>query len=1475
MLQKLGTYLPEHLWSRLIDGPGAFAGNAFEFANNGSESATPAEVSVLWVSAIWGDLKCANPQGIPQAFNYSTRFFSHCILSLIGLVSILTLLAPILFRIHRLRSIPAEKPTFRGQLATISAFSATFLTLCEVRAPIDVGVVSFGMMSVFLHFYQDGRVVVCSPELLVYWLFIGPVYTGWALDRSLSGESSYILWGAAVASGLAFYLEMVNPERKPIYSFDDESILSRITSGFLYPVLTKSEWVHSQLPDPPKDIDTEQCYSDLQNALEKYPKTNANRLLLSMMQFLAADALYLVVYGLTNEVLQMLRPKLLDLMLSSMRDYNNSREPLFRCYYYAMLFACYPLLTYPFSQLSNIAETRGSLKSKLSLVSMIYRKGLVLAPSARKQYNSAKLMSMISADVGFLFWIVKLIPLILTAPVVLPVIFWQLWGYLRWSMFSAAIVYLLSVPITSLVHRKLITIYRGYRLVCDQRIQLTANLFRNIKSLKLYAWELPFFERITHVRYAELSFVRLYQALIAIMSEITNSMSMYAAVVVFAVFLYMRIGVLTPEVIFPSLILLERASNLFKIYPNMLPLLSRILTSQSRINDLLMQDEQDHANYSRSATRLNGPSVEVRDASVSWDGPDNVVLTKISFAAHAGDLICIIGRVGSGKTALLEALCGELSVLQGEIKIQGTVCYCSQEPWLQNISVKDNILFGQEFCEEWYAKVIEACELKADIDNMPDGDLTEIGERGISLSGGQKARVALARAIYSRADIVLLDDVLSAVDEHVGAALIRKVLSTDGLLANRTIILATNNVKVLSQSSLVIALSDQQIVERETFSDVIRKGHANSQTYQLIEGFGHASDLKVDPNQLVHRRELVNKTGIYLPTLEELPLRVKAQNFRSEQDNEEEEDFHKGNMAFMVFKRYYGYLPAYYIWILIGTIVIASLAVNLVTVFLGYMSNQSLTTLGTAKWYFIVFAGIVTTAGVMNTLTQFWGDIAIGLQLGKMIHDKMLWNLTRAPLQFFDVTPLGRLINRFSADTEVVDETVPGTARYIMQITLNLVITVSALIIGSPMIALFALPLLWYGNRVRILYTPNRRKASRMESAANSPVLAHIEDSFKGQTTLRAYDRMGIFIAISNIRSNYWAKAAFTSKSLSFWLGFHMMIIAVALTLVTALSLSFLTSLNLISVGYAAVMNNFATRATVAVTAMIDKLAESESVGVALERSLEYVDVETEAPSHIEATEPSAQWPEYGTVKINQYSTGYKFNSPDVLKNLALSVKSGEKIGVVGRTGSGKSTLTLSLFRILESRSGSIEIDSCDISLLGLYDLRSRLSIIPQDAQIFSGTIRINLDPLEQLDDARLWEVLDLCHLKARFEMQGKNLDTELEEEGTSLSRGESQLLCLGRALLRDSKILVLDEATASVDVETDQAIQETIRSQFSNRTIITIAHRLNTIMDSDRILVLDHGEAKEFDTPENLLKRQGLFYSLHNAEKKEEESLI
>jgi len=1457
---EFGRFLPEHLWSRLLDGPKSPRADMFVLTNHNTTVAT---------SALWGDLRCVQPDGLPQLFNYSTKYFSHCALSLVGLVASVTLLGPMVYRICEMRAVSASRPTFRAQLATIAAIAASLFALSEVRAPIDVAVAFLGLLPAFLHHYQDGRVVVCCPELLIYWVFAAPVYASWALDQYLRGETSYLLLGSAVASFAALYLEMVNPERKPAYAFDDTTIFSKLSCWFLSPVLTKVKLEHDQLPAQPGDLDSEKCYLGLKKILARYPNTSKYRVILSMLRFLASDILSLVVFDILEGVLQMVRPKLLELMLSSMRDFHDGKEPLFRCYYYAMLFACYPLLTFPFTRLSSIAFARGMLKSRISLMSTIYRKGLSLAPSSRKEYDSAKLMSLLSVDTGQMFQLAIFIPRFLTAPIVLPIALWQLWDYLGLSMVSAAIVYALSVPLTSMMTRKISNIIPTLRQVYDRRIKTTSNVFRNIKSLKLYAWELPFFERVSSVRGEEISLGKYIGIIFTILAELSNAISNYVAVVVFAVFLYFRIGVLTPEVVFPALVLMDRASDLIRAYPNTIPMFYKTLNAQSRINDLLIQDEQDHANYLRSATDLDGPSVEVKDAIVSWDGPDNIVLKNISFAAHAGDLICIIGRVGSGKTALLEALGGELSVLRGEIKIQGTVCYCSQEPWLQNLSVRDNILFGQEFCDEWYAKVIEACDLKADIDNMPDGDSTEIGERGISLSGGQKARVALARAIYSRADIVLLDDVLSAVDEHVGAALIRKVLSTDGLLANRTIILATNNVKVLSQSSLVIALSDQQIVERETFSDVIRKGHANSQTYQLIEGFGHASDLKVDPNQLVHRRDLVSRTGNYLPRLSEVPLRVKAVNFRSKQDDEEEEDVRNKSSALLVFKRYFNYLPAYYMWILIGAIILSSVSNNFTTMFLGYMTNQSLSSLSMAKWYFIVFTGVVTMAAAMNALARYWCDVTIGLKLGKMIHDNMLWNVIRAPMQFFDITPLGRLINRFSGDLDKVDSQVPAASRYILQITLSLAITVSTIIIGSPMIAVFALPLLWYGNNVRLLYIPNRRKSSRMTSAAYSPILAHIEDSIKGQSLLRTYDRTQYFIDMNDLRSNYWIRVSFFNRTLGLWLGFHMLVMAVLLTLVTALSLSFLTGLSLISVGYAAVMNNFALRATRLVTRIINFIAQAETIGVALERALEYVDATTEAPSHIEATEPPAQWPETGSVRFDHYVTGYKPDSPDVLKDLLVSVQGSEKIGVVGRTGSGKSTLTLSLFRILEARSGRIEIDNRDISLLGLYDLRSRLSIIPQDAQVFNGTIRANLDPLEQLDDARLWEVLDLCHLKPRFEQQRKDLDTELSDSGTSLSRGESQLLCLGRALLRDSKILVLDEATASVDVETDQAIQETIRSQFSNRTIITIAHRLNTIMDSDRILVLDHGEAKEFDTPENLLKRQGLFYSLHNAEKK------
>lgn len=1451
--------------------------------------------SLAWT--IIGNTQCTTTDGVFQLFDPDTDFISYCTTLMAGLIISATFALPIIYRIYDLSRHEKGQITVKGQIAKIGATLTPFLYLSWFfvngmhLAWIEWLIIGTNFVAAALNHIQDGRVTVCCGELLGYWLGMLAVYLSLAMNAILSSElsSSWLLIASAAFSAMTFFLECFNSSRDPsggeVPAFDNANIFSKISLSFANDLIAKGSKENLSKVDYPREpngLNAVNGYTHLEAELDKIPENARFRVMRAICCMLNTQLAVLIILDVLAEAVSYVQPSVLGLFLDSLIKYSAGKSQLFTSYYFAVLMGVTPMITTSLTNLVRLICNRSLITIRVSLISVIYRKALKLAPGARENFEASKVMNLISVDSGQVVNVATFLPTLISAPVGLIVSIWQLWLFLGPSMFAAIALYTVLIPLSGAFSASIGNMFPAQMAAKDKRNKLTSNAFRNIKSLKLYSWEKPFYERIVDVRVnSELAIQRKVSLIVSALGLIWNMMGDLIAAAVFITFLYLKQGGLTPEVVFPSIMLLQYATTPFMALPMSISSLLRCLTSQNRLNELFTQNEQDYANYVRSSERSHGfeeTSLTVEDATISWNGEDStqkIALENITFKASHGDLVCVTGRVGAGKTAMLKALGGELSILSGSVSIKGSIAYCSQEPWLQNQTLRNNILFGQEFQEYWYNKVIDACELISDIKQMPKGDSTDVGERGISLSGGQKARVALARAVYSRADVFLLDDVLSAVDEHVSAKLIKKLFGSRGLLANRTIVLATNNVKVLSHSSLIIALENKKVVAADPFAEIIRK-RQDSKIYRLIEEFGHADDLKQEAEHIENRKAVVleiekNDPDFHPTGLHVKPVKITAANVRLISDDDEEQENEAASL--WIFKRYFAQLKPWYSIFFIVSLVLSTIITNCTNIYLGYMSNQALETLTDAKWYITAYLAIVVISSLGIFISNVWCNIVIGLRTSKILHNKMLWNLMHAPMTFFDATPLGRLINRFTTDVASLDDRLSTVLYYTTRSFLNLVVNLITIISGGPIVSLVIIPLAYFGNEYRKLYVPASRKVSRMGSAADSPILSHIEESLKGQSLLRTFDRTAQFIDIYEQRVDYWIRISFTQYNLSQWLGFRIQMMSAILMLASATSVVHLVGKDYISVGYGAVVLHFATRAGIMVRQTLDFLAQIEVSGVSLSRILEYVDIKQEAAYHVEDTEPHKLWPDKGKVEFKELSARYTEDGQDVLKNLSLIINGGEKVGIVGRTGSGKSSLTMALFRILEAHSGHIEIDGTDTSGLGLFDLRSRLAIIPQDAQIFDGTVRENLDPLNTEDDVRLWEVLELCHLKDYFQSQDLGLDTLLSDSGDNLSRGQSQLVCLGRALIHHAKVLVLDEATASVDVETDKIVQETIRKNFNDRTIITIAHRLNTIMDSDRIIVLDSGEIKEFDTPENLMNSKGLFYSLHNAEKKERES--
>lgn len=1128
-----------------------------------------------------------------------------------------------------------------------------------------------------------------------------------------------------------------------------------------------------------------------------------------------------------------------------------------------------------------------------ALYTTIYNKSLVLSTTSRQEQTVGQMVNLMSIDTLSIVNVTWQITTIWEAPLQFVMCFISLYSLIGHSVWFPVGILILFIPVNLYVLRYIKQLRRKQMVYKDERTRLTTEIITNVKSLKLYGWEEALLKRLDHTR-NDLQLGNL--ATIVKVSSISEFLWViipyFLSSSAFLGYSYVAGEPITSELVFPAMTLFNMMTAPLNDIPRIITTIVDSWVSFTRLAEFFVATEMQHDAVVRSppATKFGDVTVEVKNATFAWsgtsDGENSYGLKNINFKATKGELTCLVGRVGSGKTTFLRGLLGEMFVKEGTVEVRGTLAYVAQDPWLVNGSIKDNILFGSRYDPEFYQKTIKACALEADLAVLPDGDETEIGERGVSLSGGQKARVSLARAVYARADVYLLDDPLSAVDEHVGSHIIDNVLGSEGLLATKTRILSTNAISVLSRANNITLLRDKTIFENGSMSEVMA---AKAALYELLQEFGRnasqdtfyetesdsstesETDILIDTetaDTAVSSRQVSRKASATTLRRASIASYTAKRIVRTKtaRTSPTEEISQRGRVKWHVYKRYTkacGVIPLTVTFFLI-------IANNLQFLYTNnwlkeWSDRNSLDgNNGNLNYYLggYVFIGFV--GAVLSVSTKWSGRLYCGLTASRILHDKMAKQVLRSPMSFFEVTPLGRIINRFSGDLVEVDEGLPLAFMDFFRMVVKLIMALGVVVITAPIIIFVLFPLSFLYNYYQKYYQAASRELKRLLSVARSPIFSHFQESLNGVSTIRAFDQVDRFKYIHTVNAYNLTKAQFLFRNSNRWLSFRLQTIGGVVVFSAAVAIVFRSPGRSMSPGLIGLVMIYAVQVTDYLSWIVRMLVALETSVVGAERVLEYCDLESEKEEIVESNRPPAYWPTEGSVSYKHYSTRYRKGLDLILKDVSLDIKPREKIGVVGRTGAGKSSLIMSLFRIIEPVEGTIEIDNIDISKIGLHDLRSKLAIIPQDSQIFEGTLRQNLDPFDEYSDDDLWRVLELSHLRSHVESAEGRLDTVINEGGSNLSAGQRQLMCLGRALLHQSSVLVLDEATSSVDVETDKWIQDTIRTEFKHKTIITIAHRLNTIIDSDRIVVLDKGSVVEFDTPAKLLENEdSLFYAL------------
>jgi ATP-binding cassette subfamily C (CFTR/MRP) protein 1 len=1229
--------------------------------------------------------------------------------------------------------------------------------------------------------------------------------------------------------------------------------------GYRRPIADKDVW---QLDHWDK---TEQLFSTFQRYWEEERGRPNPWLLRSLNSSLGARFWLGGLFKIGNDLSQFVGPVFLALLLQSMQD----REPVQRGYLYAaaifvgILFGVICEGQY----FQNVM--RVGFQSRSTLVAAVFRKSLRLTPGGRRGFTTGKITNLMTTDVEALQQICQQLHGLWSAPLRIVIAIVLLYQQLGMASLIGSSVLILMFPAQTWIISNMRFLSKEGLQRTDRRIGLMNEVLSSMDIVKCYAWEGSFKDKVLGIRRDELQWFRKAQLLAAINSFLLNSIPVLVTVLAFGIYTLLG-GDLTPAKAFTSLALFAVLRFPLFMFPTLITAAVNANVSLKRIQELLLADER--------VLQMNPPmdpylpAISIKDGVFSWDGDaEHPTLKNINLEVSVGSLVAIVGSTGEGKTSLISAALGELpSVTQSQPVIRGTVAYVPQVSWIFNASIRENILFGAPYDAERYKRAIRVSSLDRDLTLLPGGDMTEIGERGVNISGGQKQRVSIARAIYADADVYIFDDPLSALDAHVARQVFDNCIREE--LKHKTRVLVTNQLHFLSHVDRVILVQEGEIKEQGTYEQLMTDGPLFK---QLMENAGSMEDAVDDDDDNKHTEESKHTDGAISPLkpLKAPSLKRRSSSLKKEKEKKanaaliKQEERETGIVSYKVLERYQAALGGYGVVVVLFLCYILAEVVRLSTSgWLSIWTDKTKPKTHNPLYYNGIYAGLSFGQVCVTLANSFWLVLS-SLAAAQCLHDGMLGAMLRAPMSFFHSNPLGRIINRFAKDIGDIDRNVALYTNMFLTSIFQLLSTF-ALIGFVNTISLWAiLPLFLAFYAAYLYFQSTAREVKRLDSITRSPVYAQFGEALNGLATIRAYKAYDRMASVNGNTMDTNVRFTLVNMSSNRWLAIRLEFLGGLMIWLTGTLAVFGNSRASNQEAFAPQMGlllSYALNITSLMTTTLRLASMAENSFNAVERVGNYTDLEPEAPLVIEDHRPPPGWPSEGQIVFKDVTMRYRPELPPVLHGLSVEIRPMEKVGVVGRTGAGKSSMFNTLFRIVEPSSGQITIDGVDIQSLGLADVRKTLGIIPQTPVLFSGSIRFNLDPFSEHNDADLWESLDRSHLKDVLRRNTLGLDAEVVEGGENFSVGQRQLLSLARALLRRSKILVLDEATAAVDVGTDALIQKTIREEFKTCTMLIIAHRINTIIDSDRILVLDAGRMIEFDTPRNLLaKEDGMFSSM------------
>ncbi|KAJ0801935.1 putative ABC-type xenobiotic transporter [Helianthus annuus] len=1233
-------------------------------------------------------------------------------------------------------------------------------------------------------------------------------------------------------------------------TYENASFFSLLTFSWMNSVIAKGNKKTLDLEDVPllANIDSvKEVFPVLLDKIESLSNGGnqittfglAKALLYIVWKEVVITGLLALTYALSSFV----GPYLIDSLvqyLNGHRDYENQGFVLVAAFFVSKIIGCLAQRHWWFKL------QQAGIRVRSAMVSVIFQKGLTISGQSKQGNSSGEIINFMAVDaerIGYFGWHMHDYWLVLVQVAVgLALLYKNLGLAAVASLIATVFVLLANLPLGNIQEKLQDDLMKSK----DKRMKSTSEILKNMRILKLQGWEMKFLSKIIKLRDEEEGALKKYMYTLSLNSFLFWGAPTVVAGITFATCLLVGIPLESGKVLSTLAtfkILEEPIYNL----PDSISIFFQTKVSLDRIATFLRTKDIDSNAITKVPQGSSSTAVEIINGCFSWDlaASSTPTLKDINIRVNQGMRVAVCGTVGSGKSSLLSCILGEVSKISGSVKVEGSKAYVAQSPWIQSGTIEDNILFGREMDRERYEKVLEACSLKKDLEVLSFGDQTVIGERGINLSGGQKQRIQIARALYQDADIYLFDDPFSAVDAHTGSHLFKECILR--FLESKTVIYITHQVEFLPAADLILVLRDGRITHAGKYNDILNSGGdfmglvgAHKEALSSIDSIKTSVQQQANSSKNTNDSQNAEANGIPGP---------KAQLVQ-------EEERKKGKVGFSV---YWKYVTTAYGGALVPFIILAQVLFQALEIgsnyWMAWASSGSPSDPApvTGSTLIIVYAGLAVGCALCILARGLLLATAAYKAATHLFH-KMHFAIFRSPMSFFDSTPSGRILNRASADQSAVDMSVPYQIGSLVFAVIQLLGIIAVMSQAAWQAIIIVIPIAGMCIWLQQYYLPSAREMARIAGVCKGPVVQNFSETISGATTIRSFDQQARFQNINLKLNDDFSRPKFYLAAAREWLAFHLDMLS---CFTFAAFLTFLVSIpeGTIDPSIAGVAATYGLTLSSLQGWIVWNLTDLENKIISVERIFQYSSIPSEPPLVIESNRPYDQWPSQGEVDIRHLQVRYAPHMPLVLRGLTCTFSGGKKTGIVGRTGSGKSTLIQTLFRLVEPAAGQILIDGINVSTIGLHDLRSRLSIIPQDPTMFEGTIRSNLDPLEEYTDDKIWEALDKCQLGDEVRSKEGKLDSPVSENGENWSVGQRQLVCLGRVLLKKTKVLVLDEATASVDTATDGMIQQTLGKHFIDSTVIMIAHRITSVLDSDMVLVLEQGLVDEYDSPKKLLE--------------------